>query len=63
MEAEQNDELCITIYFDNGDNIRLNKSYLIKHSSYFEAMFSGKFIESQSGDQIQLKVFIASDRA
>lgn len=57
MEAEQDDDLNITIYFDNGDNVRLNRSYLIKHSSYFEAMFSGKFIESQSGDQIQLKVF------
>lgn len=62
MDSEQDDELNITIYFDNGDNVQLNKSYLIKHSSYFEAMFSGKFIESQSGDQIQLKVFINSDR-
>lgn len=46
----------VTIVFENGDKAEFNKEYLIKHSSYFEAMFSGHFMESQSGDEIQLKV-------
>lgn len=53
---EQTDEPYVTIFFDNGDKARFSKMYLIKHSSYFEAMFCGNFMESQSGDQIKLKV-------
>lgn len=57
MEEEVSDEICITIYFDNGNNVKISKSFLIEHSPYFEAMFCGKFMEAQSGDQIKLKVF------
>lgn len=46
----------ITIHFDNDNKIQLNKSYLIHHSLYFKAMFSGQFMEAQSGNQITLKV-------
>lgn len=58
MEVEQTVESDVSIYFDNGENARLSKSFLIKNSPYFEAMFCGKFLESQSGDQIRLRVFI-----
>lgn len=56
IQINDSNESCLTIYFDNNETVRLNKSFLIKHSSYFEAMFCGKFMESQSGDQIHLKV-------
>lgn len=46
----------ITIYFDNDNHIQLNKLYLMHHSLYFKAMFSGQFMEAQSGNQITLKV-------
>jgi len=50
------EESCFTLNFDSGDNVQLKKSFLMKHSQYFEVMFSGKFMETRSDDQITLKV-------
>jgi len=58
MEVENTDDESVTIHFDNEVNVQFNKSYLIKHSLYFEAMFSGYFLESQTGRQINIKVSI-----
>jgi len=58
MDEDQIEDSCITINFDDGNEVRLNKSFLTKHSPYFGAMFCGKFVESQAGHQIQLKVNI-----
>ncbi|XP_050530643.1 kelch repeat and BTB domain-containing protein 8-like [Daktulosphaira vitifoliae] len=48
-------EQLITLCFDNGDKVVLEKLFLIKNSLYFEAMFSGQFLESHSGKEIPLK--------
>lgn len=56
MDLPNDPETYITINFDNGNNIRLDKLYLMHHSLYFKAMFSGQFIEAQSGNEITLKV-------
>lgn len=55
MDENQMDEFCVTISFDDGNKIKLNKSFLMNHSLYFNAMFSGNFVESKS-KQVQLKV-------
>lgn len=58
MDEDQIDDSCITINFDDGNKVRLNKSFLTKQSLFFGAMFCGKFVESQAGHKIQLKVSI-----
>lgn len=59
MEVEDTNDQLVTIYFDDDDvNDQFNKSYLIEHSDYFSIMFNGNFIESQTGYQTYLKVFI-----
>lgn len=60
MDTEKLDESYVTIHFDSGDNVKLKKSFLTNQSLYFEAMFCGNFIESLSGDKIQLKVLLDS---
>lgn len=50
------DKKCVIIQFDEGEDITLSKSLLIENSSYFEAMFSGNFLESKSQDKIHLQV-------
>lgn len=57
MESEEISE-SVTIYFEHGEKFFSTKPFLIKHSSYFEAMFNGQFMESQSACQVTLKVFI-----
>lgn len=57
MEVENTDQL-ITISFDENVNDTFNKSFLMEHSAYFEAMFSGHFLESQSEPKIHIQVSI-----
>ncbi|XP_050438532.1 uncharacterized protein LOC126844402 [Adelges cooleyi] len=45
----------ITLCFDSGDKVISEKSLLVKHSLYFEAMFRGQFLESRISGEIQLK--------
>jgi len=52
------DQSEVTIHFDDDVNVEMNKSYLIENSAYFQAMFSGRFIESQIGHRIHIKVSI-----
>lgn len=56
MQTNDLNESYVTIHFDSNETATLNKSFLIEHSSYFEAMFCGQFMESRSGGQIKLKV-------
>ncbi|VVC44639.1 BTB/POZ domain,SKP1/BTB/POZ domain,Kelch-type beta propeller,BTB/Kelch-associated [Cinara cedri] len=55
MDKEQRDQLYVRIHFDGGESVRLKKSFLTKKSLYFDAMLGGNFMESQSGDKIQLQ--------
>ncbi|XP_025191040.1 uncharacterized protein LOC112591438 [Melanaphis sacchari] len=55
MEEMESDDQSVKIYFDNDVDVELNKSYLIEHSAYFQAMFSGYFVESQTGHKIHIK--------
>lgn len=56
-EKKQNDdEQFVIIQFDEGEDITLSKSLLIENSLYFEAMFSGNFVESRSENKLHLKV-------
>ncbi|XP_003245535.1 uncharacterized protein LOC100574822 [Acyrthosiphon pisum] len=48
MEVENTDDQLVTIHFDNDVNDTFNKLFLTEHSAYFEAMFNGNFLESQS---------------
>lgn len=56
MQTNSFNESFVKICFDNGENVTLEKSFLIERSSYFKAMFCGQFMESQSGDKIHLRV-------
>ncbi|XP_026817278.1 uncharacterized protein LOC113556504 [Rhopalosiphum maidis] len=55
MEEMNTDDQLVTIHFDDDADVELNKSYLIEHSAYFQAMFSGYFVESQTGHRIHIK--------
>jgi len=52
MDKKSYVQLC----FDDGNMITAQKKLLIQHSLYFEAMFSGNFMESHSKNPIKLKV-------
>lgn len=58
MEVDNTDDQLLTISFDENVNDTFNKSFLIEHSAYFEAMFNGNFLESQSEPKIHIKVSI-----
>jgi len=55
-EIDIDDQSVVTIHFDDDVNVEMNKSYLIENSAYFQAMFSGRYIESQTGHRIHIKV-------
>lgn len=57
-ETDIDDQSVVTIHFDDDVNVEMNKSYLIENSAYFQAMFSGRYIESQIGHTIHIKVSI-----
>jgi len=57
-EIDIDDQSLVTIHFDDDVNVEINKSYLIENSAYFQAMFSGRYIESQIGHRIHIKVSI-----
>ncbi|CAH1732177.1 unnamed protein product [Aphis gossypii] len=54
-EIDIDDQSVVTIHFDDDANFEMNKSYLIENSAYFQAMFSGRYIESQIGHRIHIK--------
>jgi len=58
MEEMNTDDQLVTIHFDNDADVEMEKSYLIEHSAYFQAMFSGYFVESQAGHRIHIRVYI-----
>jgi len=57
-ETDIDDQSVVTIHFDDDVNVEMNKSYLIENSAYFQAMFSGRYVESQIGHRIHIKVSI-----
>jgi len=57
-EIDIDDQSEVTIHFDDDFYVEINKSYLIENSAYFQAMFSGRYIESQIGHRIHIKVSI-----
>ncbi|KAE9524182.1 hypothetical protein AGLY_015427 [Aphis glycines] len=52
---DTDDQSEVTIHFDDDVNVEMNKSLLIENSAYFQAMFSGRYIESQIGHRIHIK--------
>jgi len=58
MEVENTDDQLVTIHFDDDVDDTFNKLFLTKHSTYFEAMFNGNFLESQSEQKIHIQVSI-----
>lgn len=55
---ENTDDQLVTIHFDHNAKDTFNKSFLMENSAYFEAMFSGSFVESQSEQKIHIQVSI-----
>lgn len=58
MEEENTDDQLVTIHFDDDVNDTFSKLLLTEHSSYFEAMFSGNFLESRPDQRIHIQVSI-----
>jgi len=57
MEDKNTDNKLITIHFDDDVNDKFHKMFLMEHSAYFEAMFSGNFLESAE-QKIHIQVSI-----
>lgn len=57
MEEKDTVDQLVTIYFDDDVNAEFHKMFLMEHSAYFEAMFSGNFLESKAEQKIHIQVW------
>lgn len=59
MEVYTVNDSNLIISFDCGNSVKVSKAMLIEESLYFQAMFSGQFMESQLRGPILLQVILS----